>query len=302
MPRSLLSLASLTPPELRELLTRVELAEADGLRPLRTAAPVVALCGSDRPYARLALQSGAGRVGLPVSQFGTAEVEALGEPALAGATVGLHTAAVALIGWSLAPLQAFAASSSAPCIATDSASGCPIGALADLVVLGRRGALPQHRLAIVGDASPRALDLANALATLGGSVNLVHPVGFAPEAERLTLLRERAAAAGGAVLDTTELLEGLRDATAVFVEAFPAEEVERFRPFALARHHLRVCRPGPALLHRAPERRGPELSATLVEDSGWCAGAQRSAESFAAAAVLSWILQPDRARSVLGCA
>jgi ornithine carbamoyltransferase len=301
MARTLLTLASLTPPELRDLLARVGLAEADGLRALRAAAPIVALSAAERPYARLALQSGAGRVGLQTSTFTPAEVQALGEGALAGATVGLHTPAVALIGWELAALAAFAERCPAPCIAMDAASGCPVGALADLVVLASRRAPSQHRLAIVGDASPRAMDLASALASLGGSVNLVHPVGFAPDADRLTLVRERAAAAGGAVLDTTELLEGLRDATAVFVEPFPPGEVERFRAFALARHHLRVCRPSPALLHRIAERRGPELSATLVEDGGWCAPAQRQAESFAAAAVLSWMLQPDRARSVLGC-
>lgn len=300
MSRSLLSLASLSPSELRELLARAALAEADGLRPLRAAVPLVALTAAERPYARLALQSGAGRLGLQVSNFAPAEVETLGEAAFAGATVGQHTPAVALLGWAQPALQAFASSCPVPCVGMDSASGCPVGALADLMVLGRRAPHASHRLAVVGDASPRALDLATALATLGGSVNLVHPVGFAPDAERLTLLRERAAAAGGAVLDTTELLDGLRDCTAVFAEAFPADAVERFRPFALARHHLRVSRPAPLLLHRAPERRGAELSATLAEEPGWSGPAQRGAESFAAAAVLSWILQPDRARSVLG--
>jgi ornithine carbamoyltransferase len=302
MSRPLLTLASLAPPEVRDLLVRVGVAEADGLRPLRSATPLVALCAKDRPYGRLALQSGAGRIGLAVQHWAPGEVAVLGDPAVAGATVGLHAPAVVLVGWEAGPLAAFAAACPSPCLVVDSGSGCPVGALADLAVLARRAAPAQHRLAIVGDASPRALDLAIALASLGGSVNLVHPIGFAPDPERLTLLRERAAAAGGAVLDTTELLDGLRDATAVFADCVPEGEaaVERFRPYALAKHHLRVCRPTPALLHRAPERRGPELSATLAEDPGWCGPAQRQAESFAAAALLAWMLQPDRARSVLG--
>ena len=123
---------------------------------------------------------------------------------------------------------------------------------------------------------------------------------YAPDPDRLTVVRERAAAAGGAVLDTTELMDSLRDATAVITEPVPADGGERFRPYAVARHHLRVCKPGYAVLHRAAERRGTEVSAALVDDPGWAASEQRQAESWAAAALLSWTLQPDRLRSVLG--
>ena len=298
--RTLLSLAAATPAELRELLARATLVAHDQLIPLRSVAPLLCLSAAPRPYGRIAVQSGAARVGLSVSSFGPDEVAALGDFGHAAATIGRSGPGVVLVGFSAEAATAFAAASPAPCLGVDGGAGCPLGALADLLVLERQGSLTAHRLVIVGDASPRALDLAAAVASLGGSVNFVHPVGYAPDPDRLTAVRERAASAGGAVLDTTELLDALRDATSVVVEPTPVEGAERFRPYSLARHHLRVCRPGFVLLHRAPESRGPEVSPSLIEDGSWSAAAQRQAESWAAAALLSWTLQPDRLRSVLG--
>jgi len=300
MSRTLLTLAAASPAELRELLTRASLVAHDQLIPLRAAAPVVVLCAAPRPYARIAVQSGAARVGLVVATFTPEEVRELGSAGAAAATFGRAGPGVVLVGFDAESANAFAAASPAPSLGVDSAGGCTVGALADLLVLERRAPLPGHRLAIIGDASPRSIDLAVAVASLGGSVSFAHPVGFAPDPDRLTVVRERAAAVGGAVLDTTELMDALRDATAIVTEPFPAEGGDRFRGYGVARHHLRVCKPGYLLLHRAAERRGPEVSAALVEDPGWSAPAQRQAESWAAAALLSWALQPDRLRSVLG--
>ena len=300
MSRTLLSLAAASPAQLRDLLARAALIRQEGHRPLQSVAPLLVLAASPRPYGRAAVRAGAARIGLATEAFSPEDVRALGDFALAAATIGRAAPALILLGWEMESAAAFAAASPAPCLGVDGAAGCPLGGLADLIALEGRGSLASHRLTVVGDASPRALDLATGLASLGGSVTLVHPVGFAPDPERLTMIRERAAAAGGSVLDTTELVEGLRDATAVLVEPFPKENVARFRPYALARHHLRVCRQSCAVLHRAHETRGAELSPTLVEDAAWLAPRQRQAESLAAAALLGWMLQPDRVRSVVG--
>ncbi|GDX81772.1 hypothetical protein LBMAG42_35830 [Deltaproteobacteria bacterium] len=300
MSRTLLSLAAVSPPELRDLLARATLIYHDGHRPLHAVAPLLVLSASPRPYGRAAVQVGAARIGLEASTYSPEEVRALGEWPLAAATIGRAAPALVLLGWEHDAANAFAAASPSPCLGVEGASGCTVGALADLLALERRGPLGGHRLTVVGDASPRALDLATGLASLGGSVSFVHPVGYAPDPERLTLVRDRAAAAGGSVLDTTELMEALRDSTAVLVEPLPKENQDRFRPYSLARHHIRVCKPGCAVMHRAHESRGAELSAALVDDGAWLAPSQRQAESLAAAALLGWMLQPDRVRSVLG--
>ncbi len=300
MPRSFLSLSNLGNADLADLELRASMSavgarftgEARGALALLSAAP--------RPYARLAVESAASRMGLRTTAMGPDEVSALGAAAVAARAVGEHAPATVLLGWSAERAGAFVAASPGPVLVADGATGDPVGALADLLALRAAAPLASHRLAVLGDASPRALDLAVALATLGGSVAFVHPVGFAPDPERLTLVRERAASTGAAVLDTDSLIDGLRDATAVVVEPWPEGQAERFRAYTLQRHTLRVVKAGAGLLHRAPERRGPELSATLAEDPAWWAGVSRGLAVHAASALLSALFHPGSQRAVIG--
>jgi ornithine carbamoyltransferase len=124
-------------------------------------------------------------------------------------------------------------------------------------------------------------------------------MGFAPDAEKVTLARERAASAGGAVLVTTELEEALLETDAVYVEPWPADHGDRFRPYAIQRHSLRHAHASVQVLHRFPERRGPELSASLAEEGGWLAMEQSRARADAFGALLWSMLRPDTMLSVI---
>jgi ornithine carbamoyltransferase len=214
--------------------------------------------------------------------------------------LGEWAAATVLVGFPGDRAQAYAAACPGPVLGCDGGGGDPVGALADLLTLRAAGPLASHRLAVLGDPSPRSLDLAVAVATLGGSVAFVHPVGFAPDPEKLTVVRERAAATGAAVLDTDVLTDGLRDATAVVVEPWPENQVERFRSYSLQRHQLRVVRAGAGILHRAPERRGAEMSASLADEAQWWAPAQRQNGVHAGVACLSALFHAKAARAVIG--
>lgn len=300
MPRSILTLSALGPAELADLELRAAMSAVGARFAGETRGRVVVLSAEARPYGRLAVEVAAAGMGLSTVHLGVDEVAALGDVGVAARAIGEHAPASILVGWAAARASAYAAASPGPVLAVDGGAGDPVGALADLLTLKAALPLAQHRLVVVGDASARSLDLAVALATRGGSVAFAHPVGFAPDPERLTLVRERAALSGAAVLDTDSLIEGLRDATAVVVEPWPEGQVERFRPFTLQRHQLRVLKTGAGILHRAPERRGPELSATLADDPCWWAAAQRAQAAPAAAALLSSLFQAAARRSVIG--
>ena len=300
MPRSILTLSALGPAELADLELRAAMSAVGARFAGESRGRIVVLCAEARPYARVAVEVAAAGMGLSTLHVGADEVAALGDLGVAARTLGEHAPASVLVGFTAARAQAYAAATPGPVLVADGGSGDPVGALADLLALKALGPLAQHRLAVVGDASPRSLDLAVALATLGGSVAFAHPVGFAPDPERLTLVRERAALSGAAVLDTDSLIDGLRDATAVLVEPWPEGESERFRAFSLQRHQLRVVRAHAGILHRAPERRGPELSTTLADDPSWWAPTQRALAVPAAAALLSSLFQAGARRAVIG--
>ncbi len=239
-------------------------------------------------------------VGLRVSLYSPEEVARLGEPDVAGERLGgLHTAILGA-GFSTSTLVAMAERSGCPVIEAGGPGGDPAGALADLRVLDRAlGGLAGKRLTWVGDASGLLHDLLVAGCARGLSVAVAHPVGYAPDLERVTWARERAAAAGASVLVTTDLAEAVLDTDAIYAEIWPEGAGERFRPYAVQRHVTRQARGNCVFLHRAPERRGGELSGSLLQEPGWLAMEQARRRADAWGAVLGWILQPDPLRSVL---
>ncbi len=258
------------------------------------------LLAEPSPYVRAAIEAGAALIGAQVTAYSPDEVLALGDPSVAGDRLGRLHSCIVGVGMPPGHLAALGERSPAPVLNGGDASGDPIGALADLATLeAALGRLDGKKLAWVGDTSGLLHDLLVAGCTCGLSVAVAHPVGFAPGAEKVACARDRAAIAGGFVLVTTELAEAVADADAIYVEPWPASAVERFRPFAVQRHTVRQARAGVVVLHRFPERRGPELSGSFTEEASWLAPLQSRARADAAAAVLWSLLQADPLRSVL---
>lgn len=298
---SLLHLGNLGVATLRELRARA-LDVRRGDPPLvRSVAPVGLLCAEPAPYVRAAVEAGAAMVGLRVAIYGPDEVARLGDPAVAGARLGAMHAALLGTGFPAQTLAAMAETSPCPVVEAGGPGGDPAGALADLWVMEEAlGGLDGRKLCWVGDATGLLHDLMVAGCAEGMSVAVAHPVGFAPDLERVIWARERAATHGAAVTVTTELAEAVADAHAVYAEPWPEGAADRFRGYSVQRHALRGLRGGAVFLHRAPERRGPEMSAAIVDDPGWLAPRQGRARADAWAALLAWLLLPDPLRSVSG--
>lgn len=259
------------------------------------------LCGRAEPYTRAAVEAGASLIGLRVTTYDPAEVVALGELAQAGERLStLHFGLVA-VGLAEGETARLASRARVPVLNGGDPDGDPIAAVADLQVLqSRLGALQGRRLTWVGDAGGLLYDLLCAGAAHGLSVSVAHPVGFAPDAERVTWARDYAAETGAAIHVTHELGEAITDASVVYVDRWPEEHAERFRPYAVQRHTLRDARVGALVLHRSPERIGPELSASYAEEVAAVAVEQARARADAAAALLLAMLRPDPLCSVRG--
>jgi ornithine carbamoyltransferase len=298
--RSLLNLGTTSAATLRELRGRAYALRRGEHHAIRTVAPIALLLGEPVPYVRAAIEAGAALLGLRIVTYGPDEVARLGEPGVAGERLGALHPALLGAGLPAAVLSAMAERAGVPVIEAGGPGGDPAGALADLFVLERAlGGLEGRKLAWVGDASGLLHDLLVAGTTLGLSVSVAHPVGFAPDVERVTWARERAGLTRAAVHVTTELAEALQDAHAIYAEPWPEGGAERFRGYSVQRHAVRGARGGCVFLHRAPERRGPELSASFTEDAGWLALEQARTRAYSWAAVLGFLLQPDPLRSVL---
>lgn len=253
------------------------------------------------PYARATVEAGAALLGLRVTTYGPEEVAALGELAQAGERLStLHVGLVA-VGFGPGQTAALASRARTPVLNGGDPEGNPIAALADLQVLqARLGALAGRRLTWVGDASGLLYDLLCVGPAHGLSIAVAHPLGFAPDAERVTWARECAAETGAAIHVTHELTEAIADASVVYVDRWPEDHAERFRPYAVQRHTLRDARVGALVLHRCPEAMGPELSASYAEEVAAVAVDQTRARVDAVAALLLAMLRPDPLCSVRG--
>lgn len=299
MARSLLHLNALATPELRALVSAVASQQAPPA--LRSRGAIAVWCARPAPFVRAALRGGAALLGLDIALYTPDEVAVSGDARLAGARLSNVHPAIVGVGLPAGTLAQLAQGATVPVVNGGDPDGDPIGALADLAFYQRAlGGLEGRRLTWVGDSSGLLYDLLVGGGALGLSVAVAHPVGFAPVVERLTLARERAAESGAAVLVTTELAEAMVDASVVVVEPWPEEHVERFRPFLIQRHTLREAHPGALVVHRRPESRGPELSASFDEEVAAHAVAQHRARVYAAAVVLGWALRPDPLVSVVG--
>ncbi len=297
---SLLHLGTANAATLRDLQGRAGALRRGEHTAVRTIAPVALLVGEPAPYVRAAVEAGAALLGLRVLTYGPDEVARLGDPGVAGERLGALHPAILGAGLPAEVLAAMADRSPSPVVDAGGAGGDPAGALADLLVLERAlGGLEGKKLAWVGDSCGLLHDLLVAGCTLGLSVSVAHPVGFAPDVERVTWARERAGLTRAAVHVTTDLAEAVQDAHAIYTDPCPEGAAERFRGYAVQRHVLRGARGGCVFLHRAPERRGAELSASFTEDTNWLALEQARTRAYAWAAVLGFLLQPDPLRSVL---
>jgi ornithine carbamoyltransferase len=282
--------------DLRGLRARCRAVRRGEVRPLDLTAPIALLCASPTPYVRAAVEAGAALVGLRVATYGPEDVAALGDLGVAGQLLGATASAIVTVGLG-GRTAALAERAPCPVINAGDSDGDAVGALADLVVIEQGlGSLEGRRLAWVGDSCGLTYDLLLAACTAGMSVAVAHPTGYAPDADRLTAARERAAMSGAAVMVTTDLAEALLDSDAVYVEPWPEGAGDRFRAYTVHRHTLRHARAGALLLHRAPERRGPELATSLVEDGAWMAATQARARADAVAALLTQALRPDPLR------
>ena len=300
IPPSLLDLSTVSVSTLRALRARGEALRRGDPVTLRTGAPVALLCGEPMPYVRAAIEAAAAQLGLRLVVYGPAEVARMGEAQVAGQRLGAMHAAVLVGGLPAEVLAAMASRSACPMVEAGGAGGDPAGALADLWVLeAALGGLAGRKLAWIGDACGLLYDLLLAGPAQGLSIAHAHPIGYAPDPQRVTWGRERAAVTGAAVLVTQDVTEAIAEAHAIYAEPWPEGAADRFRGFAVQRHALRGARGRAVVLHRYPEFRGQELSASLTEDGGWLAIEQSRSRVDAWGALLWWLLDPDPLRSVL---
>ena len=149
----------------------------------------------------------------------------------------------------------------------------PCQVLADLqTIREKRSSLEGLTLTYVGDGNNMAHSLMFGCAKMGMSCIVVHPEGFAPDKEMLSLAREDARETGGQISATTDL-SSVEGADIVYTDVWAsmgqekehAERLEAFKAYQVNDELVSRAKPDCIVMHCLPAHRGEEITDRVVD-------------------------------------
>jgi len=178
----------------------------------------------------------------------------------------------------------------------------PCQAFADFFTLEEKfGDLSRVHTAYVGDGNNVAHSLMLAAASLGTSIAVATPHGYAPN-EEITAAAKKIARGTGAIIEITEdPIKAVTGANAIYTDVWAsmgqeseAEARRRvFRPFQL-NAELLAAAPGARVLHCLPAHRGEEITADVFESERSIVFDQAENRLHAQKAILEFLIAAAR--------
>ena len=149
----------------------------------------------------------------------------------------------------------------------------PCQALADcLTLIEKWGSLRGRTITFIGDGNNVATSLAQAAIMLGAHVRVATPEGFELTASVCASIRSLAAH-GGTLTTTTDPIEGVQDADAVYTDVWASmgQESETdtrkqiFAPFQVNEALMAHAKPDALFMHCLPAHRGDEVTDEVID-------------------------------------
>jgi len=173
-------------------------------------------------------------------------------------------------------LRRFAAAATRMCVInalTDEEHPCQM--IADMLTLREHlGDLTGRTLAFVGDGNNVATSLAHACAMLGLNIRIASPKGYELP-ERIVRASEQVARHGATIAMTTDPIEAVRGADAVYTDAWTsmgqeAQATKRdrvFRPYQVNAKLMAAAGPRAVFMHCLPAHRGAEVTDEVMDST-----------------------------------
>jgi ornithine carbamoyltransferase len=199
-----------------------------------------------------------------------------------------------------ANVDRFAAAASIPVVNALTDVHHPCQALADLVTLHECfGALPQLRIAYVGDGNNVSHSLMEAGALAGADVVVATPPDYAPDAAIAQAAAEVAHRHRGSVTVTHDPVEAVTGAHAVYTDVWlsmgdaegeRAARVAALEPYRVTPALMRRARADAVFMHCLPAHRGDEVATDVIDGPQSVVFAQAANRLCTAQAVLAALL------------
>ncbi|PFG74970.1 ornithine carbamoyltransferase [Tepidiforma thermophila] len=200
-------------------------------------------------------------------------------------------------------IEEYARFSSIPVINALTDEEHPCQALADLLTLREHmGDLRGRSLAFVGDGNNVSTSLVLTATALGMDVRIASPPGYQLPEWAISEASRRAAASGGSFRHTTDPVEAVRGAEALYTDVWTSmgqeREAERrkidFAAYQLNAALVAHAKPGAFIMHDLPAHRGEEITDDVFESPSSIIFDQAENRVWAQAAVVAFLLGADR--------
>jgi ornithine carbamoyltransferase len=200
-------------------------------------------------------------------------------------------------------IEEYARFSSIPVINALTDEEHPCQALADLLTLREHmGDLRGRSLAFVGDGNNVSTSLVITATALGMDVRIASPPGYQLPEWAISAASARAAASGGSFRHTTNPVEAVRGAEALYTDVWTSmgqeREAERrkidFAAYQLNAALVAHAKPGAFIMHDLPAHRGEEITDDVFESPHAIIFDQAENRVWAQAAVVAFLLGADR--------
>jgi len=270
--RDLLSIADLSPQELRRVIEVALRMKREGWRPSLGGKLLALLFEKPSLRTRVSFEVAMRQLGGQALYLSPAEVGmGVREPVADVARVlDRYVDIIAARTFAHATVEELARFARVPVINALSDYEHPCQALGDLLTIyERKGGFEGIRLAFIGDGNNVARSLALACAMVGMEFVIASPPGYSLEGE----VRERAQALGGRIRQVEEPREAALGAHILYTDVWTSmgqegEREERQRAFAgyqVNRQLLSLASPEVLVMHPLPAHRGEEIEAEVIE-------------------------------------
>ncbi|MCX7617609.1 ornithine carbamoyltransferase [Tepidiforma sp.] len=199
-------------------------------------------------------------------------------------------------------IEEYARFSSIPVINALTDEEHPCQALADLLTLREHmGDLRGRSLAFVGDGNNVSTSLVITATALGMDVRIASPPGYQLPEWAVAEASARAAASGGSFRATTDPVDAVRGAEALYTDVWTSmgqeREAERrkidFAAYQLNAALVAHAKPGAFIMHDLPAHRGEEITDDVFESPSSIIFDQAENRVWAQAAVVAFLLGAD---------
>ena len=300
--RDLLSIADLSPEEIRQVVGRASLLKGGEKSAALHGKSIAMLFEKPSLRTRVSFDVGIKQLGGHPVYIGKDEVGLGGREAISDVAQVLSRYVDAIVArvYEHQTLEELAKHASVPVVNALSDIEHPCQALGDMVTIQESlGKTDGVSIAFVGDGNNVAASLALAAASLGASCTVASPEGYELPAGLLQMAGQWAKACGAGVVQVAAPEEAVTGADVVYTDVWVSmgqedetkERLETFRGYQVNPSLMELAKPGAIFMHPLPAHHGEEVSNGMLEHPASAVFDQAENRLHAQKAVLEKILE-----------